>query len=1029
MVIHKYHVNIYIYDIEKNNSNRNEKINNTTTKNNEIVIENAAKEKVPSEKQKYIHKKKLLQMKENKIIERNINLILNKEKSLTGQKKIKRRDIDIVNQFQLNALGYINFYSKKRNELLKSNGQNNNNNISNLNEEEIERLIDQEWIILENKIKNRYIEESVQKQTKIVKKRLRNKKNIQNNQKNFPNNVNNNQNVDNENNKNNNSNDNDRENEIGNENHENNNQQLNYIPYIPDSEMIKQELKDYTEINLLTELYNSAKEIPIPHFSVIKHPPNPFSIFTKDNINDIIKKNPTMTRGQALKIVAKKWKNIDPEEKAKYIEKSKEYKEDYEDLVRYAYLQRALINNPNIARLCLENQLKGKVNDEIDQEDNIEKDNIDFKELNSDDEIIKAFKYIVRKFPQGYPLASPVLRFPERGITQKFKKSKNKSIKNLNENETLSVSKSSVKININIKPKSQAFDYFVKDRYKIILKSTPTISLSDLFDELEKEWKYLSYDDKLPYILLEIKDVKRYYMDQCEISKERRGRKHIISEILNENEENNNEGQNEEEETTMVVGNNSLEVNKNKKSQKIKRVKHRKGKKQQQQQQQENQHYSYNNNENLTLIEDSENEQDYDSNLLYIEQNRILGRNAIDDNNKEQYHSNNNINQFYYSNNNDNDNAVDENYINSDTSEEYLPFDNISRKFMFENLNDDEIENSASKENVYDHFDIQTQINNNNKSNNDNDRDNTFISVASLANTNINDSLNYSFSQDTVVYPTNENKINNIQYKEFNDSEFDENKLMSPSQDSSNQNSERTTLETPSSNIESSMKNISMTSNLGKKPSYLNESNLETPKNSQKSKKISTTVQSFNKSRRLSSNIPKLSSPIKYKISKRRIDEESEEENGEEFEEEEIEEVEESEEENNNHNITKENDKDGEDDEIEEIPSQNKIININKVDDLEEDPIPNKTSISIDFNNNKTPVNKSSNLNSNPSISTSSRKEKKDIFNNKFGNIFENSFVTPKKNAKSNKYKYNYSSNKKKNSYYYGSERKKYDLF
>jgi len=852
------------------------------------------------------------------------------------------------------------------------------------------------------------------------------------------------------------------------------------------------------------------------------------------------------------------------------------------------------------------------VNDEIDQEDNIEKDNIDFKELNSDDEIIKAFKYIVRKFPQGYPLASPVLRFPERGITQKFKKSKNKSIKNLNENETLSVSKSSVKININIKPKSQAFDYFVKDRYKIILKSTPTISLSDLFDELEKEWKYLSYDDKLPYILLEIKDVKRYYMDQCEISKERRGRKHIISEILNENEENNNEGQNEEEETTMVVGNNSLEVNKNKKSQKIKRVKHRKGKKQQQQQQQENQHYSYNNNENLTLIEDSENEQDYDSNLLYIEQNRILGRNAIDDNNKEQYHSNNNINQFYYSNNNDNDNAVDENYINSDTSEEYLPFDNISRKFMFENLNDDEIENSASKENVYDHFDIQTQINNNNKSNNDNDRDNTFISVASLANTNINDSLNYSFSQDTVVYPTNENKINNIQYKEFNDSEFDENKLMSPSQDSSNQSevflspntilknslshslsldnndndnyknvnkddnnsdndnnnnndnkeslssknesslekeskvkiieeknsqnsisnvftdSERTTLETPSSNIESSMKNISMTSNLGKKPSYLNESNLETPKNSQKSstsmkslkpirksatwkfgndigliqqvseekigyisgknkdtddtddtdissssssnsssssssdeednifnsknnlslynkndsninnnnnknknekEKISTTVQSFNKSRRLSSNIPKLSSPIKYKISKRRIDEESEEENGEEFEEEEIEEVEESEEENNNHNITKENDKDGEDDEIEEIPSQNKIININKVDDLEEDPIPNKTSISIDFNNNKTPVNKSSNLNSNPSISTSSRKEKKDIFNNKFGNIFENSFVTPKKNAKSNKYKYNYSSNKKKNSYYYGSERKKYDLF
>jgi len=331
--------------------------------------------------------------------------------------------------------------------------------------------------------------------------------------------------------------------------------------------MIKQELKDYTEINLLTEMYNNAKQMPIPHFSVIKHPPNPFSIFTKDNINMIIKKNPTMTRVQALKIVAKKWKNADSEEKTKYIEKSKEYREDYENLIRYAYLQRALINNPNIARLCLENQLKEKVNDKFDQED----ENINFKDLNTDDEIVKAFKYIVRKFPQGYPLASPVLRFPERGITQKFKKSKNKSIENLNENETLPISKKGVKININIKPKSQAFDYFVKDRYKIILKSTPTISLSDLFDELEKEWKYLSYDDKLPYILLEIRDVKRYYMDQCEISKERRGRKHIISEIFSENEENNNEGQNEEEENeeeaTMIIGNNSKDKDpKNKKN-------------------------------------------------------------------------------------------------------------------------------------------------------------------------------------------------------------------------------------------------------------------------------------------------------------------------------------------------------------------------------------------------------------------------------------------------------------------------------
>jgi len=362
--------NAIIEEIENNDENTSSNKNkdksiNSSFKKNKVTLD---KDTVSKDKQNYINKKKLLHIKENKIIERNINLMLNKEKSLSRKKIINKKDIDIVNQFQLNILGYINFYSKKCKELMKSNEQ--NNTITHLKKEELKRLIDQEWITLEEEIKNKYIKDSVQKQTKIVKKILKDKKGRQTNlPKNSFKNVNNNQNgnVDKRS-ENDNSNDNEKfndnynENKNGNEseNQKYNNQQSDNIPYILDSEMIKQELKDYTEINLLTEMYNSAKQLPIPHFSVIKHPPNPFSIFTKDNINMIIKKNPTMTRAQALRIVAKKWKNVDSEEKTRYIEKSKEYKEDYENLVKYAYLQRALINNQNIARLCLENKLKEK---------------------------------------------------------------------------------------------------------------------------------------------------------------------------------------------------------------------------------------------------------------------------------------------------------------------------------------------------------------------------------------------------------------------------------------------------------------------------------------------------------------------------------------------------------------------------------------------------------------------------------------------------------------------------------------------
>jgi len=329
-------------------NDKGKNIANIDVSNNE-VSESISAEKVPNdlELKKYFKKSKLLHIKENKIIQRNINLILNKEKKSNKSFKINKKEIDIVNQFQLNALGYINFYTKRRRELLNSQKANTKqNNIFKLNEEELERLIDQEWIILDKITKNEYIEAIVKKQTRLAKKKIKNKKtNVD-----IDNPINNNTqeiNLDNEN--------------LGANERDSNSsiqQQSINIPNIPGSEVIENELKEYTEINLLIEMYNHAKQVPIPHFSVIKHPPNPFTIYTKDNINTIIKKNPTMNRTEALKIVAKNWKKASINERKKYIEKSKEYKDDYEDLIKYAYLQRALIQDPSLAKRCLEYQLK-----------------------------------------------------------------------------------------------------------------------------------------------------------------------------------------------------------------------------------------------------------------------------------------------------------------------------------------------------------------------------------------------------------------------------------------------------------------------------------------------------------------------------------------------------------------------------------------------------------------------------------------------------------------------------------------------
>ncbi|OUM59086.1 hypothetical protein PIROE2DRAFT_63990 [Piromyces sp. E2] len=1077
--------------------------------------------------EKYLTKRKILTLKEHKIIQRNIDLILNKENENTPN-KIKKKEIDIVNQFQLNALGYINFFAKRRKELINSYKANSENrNIFKLDEDELERLIDQEWIILEKKIKNKHIKDIVKKQTKAAKKNLKNKKANKNNLTEETT-----QTIS--------------QIENGNENTNEdslNQQSTTNIPIIPDSELIKKELKEYTEINLLTEMYNQAKQITIPYFSAIKRPPNPFSIYTKDTINTVIKKNPTKTRKEALKIVAKNWKSANLEEKRKYIEKSKEYKDDYEDLIKYAYLQRALIQNPSIAKLCLENQLKNGQVDEINT-DQIEKE-IDFKELQSDEDIVNAFNYIVRKFPKGYPLASPVLRFPERSFNKSKKSQNNKSIESDNEH----VNKKHEKFNVTIKPKVQAFDYFVKDRYQIIFKSTPTISLSDLFDELEKEWKNLSYEDKLPYILLEIKDIKRYYMDECEISKERRGKKRkmtlelLESELKNQDIPQNNEDEGDEGNNTIIItnnnGNNESESQSDPKlilkpRRRIRRIKNHS----QQQSKELNQH------ENSTLIINSEDEQENDDNIISLKKNQ--NTNDFMDNNKsiiEEENSNNDENNNTIVVNND----MEDNYIDSDTSEEYLAFDDVSRKFLFENYNEDEVDNNGNNE-VY-NFDIQNKIGLND--NNDADNNDTFIPVK---NVDPNSTLNYTLSQNTIVYNSqnesdklfNDNSNENHNHKsinnQINNNQIDNNivikstpeyiinknhdksqsfgfekskseKLSSPNKLSENTMSNNKTskltsiatspklttklsnknkdsdkllnkniskkndsniitesapviLETPPAVIDSSMKTIS---SLSSNFSYLNDnSSLETPKNSQSSKVLLKPLRPIRKSsnwkfgndigiiqqvseekinfisnknkdnmsedddisssssssssedeeieednennifsnkengkfnklddknkennkKYQSSTISKISSPIKYRIN-RRIEEEEEEE-------EDIEEVEESEKDN--------------------IDNKNKNEEIDEVEETEDEKEDNKNEADID-NQNKTPTK----INPNSSSPIWSDKTKNDF--NKF--IFENSFVTPKKN---NKFKFNYSSNKKKHNYY-GIERKKYDLF
>lgn len=757
----------------------------------------------------------------------------------------------------------------------------------------------------------------------------------------------------------------------------------------------------------------------------------------------------------------------------------------------------------------------------IDQEQS-EKE-IDFKELHSDEDIINAFNYIVRKFPKGYPLASPVLRFPDRTFNRGRKNQGSKINESDNEQNEFN-NKKHEKFNTVIKPKVQAFDYFVKDRYQIIFKSTPTISVSDLFDELEKEWKNLSYEDKLPYILLEIKDIKRYYMDQCEISKERRGKKRKMTLELLENELRNQDiPQNNEDEgnTTIIISNSNNNNDNNELNQeiilkprrRIRRVKNHS----QKQLQKSNEH------ENSTLIVNSEDEQEIDNNIISLKKSKntdTINNNTIDDGHN---HNDNRNTILVY-------NEMEDNYIDSDTSEEYLAFDNVSRKFLFENYNEDEAENNNNNKDVY-NFDIQEKIGLGNKSLDKND---TFIPVKDV---DLNSSFNHSLSQDTVVYnsqnESNELSNENLSNRQSDDKmdkdmviksttehtishSFDKSQslsevLLSPntlmktvigskklSQTSSNNDSQKiasassnknekteklsssknkenstniftdsipTTLETPPAIIESSMKTIS---SMNSSFSYLNDSNnLETPKNSQSSKSLLKPLKPVRKSSswKFGNDIGIIQQVSEEKISfisNKNKDDDSDEDDlnsgsssSSSSEDEEMEEDNESNifinkektssnnKSSNSLNNIKENSKKyqsstpskvsspikyrinrriEEDEDIEEVEASDKDNENEEFDDVEEtedEREDNKNETEVD-NQNRTPTNKNtnSNLKTLPNWSDTT----KSGFN-KF--IFENSYVTPKKN---DKFKFNYSSNKKKNNYY-GMERKKYDLF
>jgi len=75
---------------------KEDKENKEIRNNHSKKFDDSIEENVDVTSKKYILKKQTMKLKENKIIEHNINLILNKDKSLTGKKKINKREIDIV---------------------------------------------------------------------------------------------------------------------------------------------------------------------------------------------------------------------------------------------------------------------------------------------------------------------------------------------------------------------------------------------------------------------------------------------------------------------------------------------------------------------------------------------------------------------------------------------------------------------------------------------------------------------------------------------------------------------------------------------------------------------------------------------------------------------------------------------------------------------------------------------------------------------------------------------------------------------
>lgn len=138
-------------EITANNADTEKVVLNEETQDssqtNKIIKNSENGSEIRSSYKKTIIKKR----KEN--LEKNLNFVLedeNRANNLLKKKWRLNQDLDFVNQFHLNTLSYIHYFVQRRNELKNKVSPNNKIlSLSNLNEEELEQQISQEWLTLE----------------------------------------------------------------------------------------------------------------------------------------------------------------------------------------------------------------------------------------------------------------------------------------------------------------------------------------------------------------------------------------------------------------------------------------------------------------------------------------------------------------------------------------------------------------------------------------------------------------------------------------------------------------------------------------------------------------------------------------------------------------------------------------------------------------------------------------------------------------------------------------------------------------